>query len=610
MERTMTASEMAHNDSAKTRDSLRAAEHSVRVPPSLSAAFAGFVLVVCLIETVWLVHRYAVNALYSDQWSDVDVVNRLRSGTLTFGTLWAQHNENRIFFPRLVVLILAETTHLNVVSESIISAALWWLSGLLLVLAHHRRSPNLSWAWYSPIALAFASTVALGDTLFGFNLSWFMALAALAASLYLLDRTEAGGWVFAAAIVIAVVGSFSTLQGLIIWPAGLVLLLQNRRAGAILAGWTGAAIVTFVVFVVGYRLPASGSTGPNGFGAALRFFFSSLGNVVGSGSFGPQTSNDGLLVLGVVVFAVAIAALVFSVRHPSHGGALGSALITFGLIFTVASTFGRSSLGLQAATRYSVFTLTIWCGSYLAVLQPDVLARFRWSRTSRDQLIDQEVPGDEPSHVPSRFGAKPMSDWLAPFALSLALALLVYQFAAGWGSGIDGAAGWHTAQLQRVNVAVNAADASDGVLVSVLGPDGNPYEPASSLRMYVAEAKRQRLSLFATSSAAEQARRGLLPYLGTQVLQPLPGTRLSGTAILDAAIGDLHDLRQVQFLATGEPGRAITIGTARATGYGWIYRWDTATVINGHYQIVAVASYATGKRTITAPVAVLVDNKS
>ena len=31
-----------------------------------------------------------------------------------WGPMWAQHNENRIFFPNLIVVLLAHTAHFNV----------------------------------------------------------------------------------------------------------------------------------------------------------------------------------------------------------------------------------------------------------------------------------------------------------------------------------------------------------------------------------------------------------------------------------------------------------------------------------------------------------------
>jgi hypothetical protein len=553
-------------------------------------------VMVFLLETVWFVHRYATNALYADEFSDVDLITRFRTGIGSFGLLWAQHNENRVLFPRLVVLLLAQTTHLNVVVESMISAALWWITAVLLVVAHHRRSPGLSWLWYTPIGLAFASAIPLGDLLFGFNLSWFMAIASLAVALFLLDRSPLTWPTMWVAVVFAVIGSFSTLQGLLIWPAGLVLLLVQRQGTRWFTAWSGSAVVTVVVFFIDYQGSGSATTGLS---ESIRFFFSSLGNVVG-----PPAGNGGsnsLLVLGALVFAVAVSALLYSAIRPSEGSGLGSALITFGLLFAAVSSFGRAELGLDEANRYSVFILMVWCGSYLVFLQPGV--------SMFQQLYSEKTAS---------------AKMIAPLtAFFLASVLLVVQFSFGWRPGITGSAGWHAAQVERANVAVNADDAWDGLLVNSLGPV-NLFEPLSrsapayslqqlapaySLRQYLREARAQRVSLFATTAVSAEQRRGLDPHFGTAILHPSAGSTLTGTAvILDAGFGFIRGLKSVRFKMTDSDNRTVAVGSASLTGYGWIERWNTQTVSNGNYHISAMASYETGRSIMTTPVAVVVRN--
>ena len=63
------------------------------------------------------VQRYAVNVVVADQWSNVSLAGKAFSGHLNVADLWAQHNENRMFFPNLVALVLAYSTHMDVVSK-------------------------------------------------------------------------------------------------------------------------------------------------------------------------------------------------------------------------------------------------------------------------------------------------------------------------------------------------------------------------------------------------------------------------------------------------------------------------------------------------------------
>ena len=95
-----------------------AAPLSVRRMPPLGAML---IFVAMAVATAWFIHDFASNILVADQWDDVNILRSAHDGTLTLGTLWAQHTENRILFPNLVVLLLGYTTHLNVIVEDFLA---------------------------------------------------------------------------------------------------------------------------------------------------------------------------------------------------------------------------------------------------------------------------------------------------------------------------------------------------------------------------------------------------------------------------------------------------------------------------------------------------------
>ena len=95
-----------------------------------------------MVAFFWFIKRYGVNAMYADQWSNAALVHDSYSGTLSLSKLWAQHNENRILFPNLIVIGLARVTHYNILDQL-------YLSGVMLVAAvgaivwmHRLRSPE------------------------------------------------------------------------------------------------------------------------------------------------------------------------------------------------------------------------------------------------------------------------------------------------------------------------------------------------------------------------------------------------------------------------------------------------------------------------------------
>jgi hypothetical protein len=132
---------------------------------------------------LWMIHAYGVNVIQLDQWSDVALIDHAYSGTLQFSMLWAQHNENRIFFPNLIVLALAYTTHLNVLIEEYLSAFMLFGATALVICAHKRRSPERRWIWYCPVAFLMLSLAQAGNALWGFQMAWYLVLLTTALAL-------------------------------------------------------------------------------------------------------------------------------------------------------------------------------------------------------------------------------------------------------------------------------------------------------------------------------------------------------------------------------------------------------------------------------------------
>ena len=179
---------------------------------------------------LWMIHAYGVNVIFADQWDDVALIGHAFSGTLHFSTLWSQHYENRIFFPNLIVLALGYTTHLNVLTEEYLSALMLFGATALVICAHKRRSPERRWIWYCPVAFLLLSLAQAVNALWGFQMAWYLVLLMTHPALFLLDQEPQRWPVFGCAVAAAVIASFSSLQGLLVWPAGLLLIYLRRRA--------------------------------------------------------------------------------------------------------------------------------------------------------------------------------------------------------------------------------------------------------------------------------------------------------------------------------------------------------------------------------------------
>jgi hypothetical protein len=522
----------------------------------------------------WFIHRFAVNTIFFDQWADINVIMHAHDGTLSFATLWDQHNENRILFPNLIVLALADTTHFNIVVEDRLSGIFVVVTTALLIVAHKRRSPAVPWILYCPVVLVFLSFAPLTSSLFGFLVSWYLVMVALAVALFLLDRVTLTWMTMAGALAAAVVGSYSSLQGLFIWPAGLVLLYLRRRDLRTVTVWLVAAVVTTILYFVNFDWAATGGHASSALshpGPALRFFLESLGNVTGSPvSAVPGSVNTLALVLGIIVLAVAVVALVIGFRGGREGGgALGVALICYGLIFVAFTTLGRIQLGLYDESRFATFDLFLWVGAYLVLLGPvagavrELVAR--WRDTDR---------AGHPSVVTR-------STVVAALAMGILSGLFVLQVLLGFTNGLNEGRAWHQSQSDVADVTANI-DAAPDQAVRTFSPYAYSTE---EVRRLAAFASADRLSLFATSLASTDRRSGLIAEATTRVVRPSNGAVLSGKALLDATAASTTDIATVQFVVTGHGLHDAIVATGQPSPYGWLASWDTATVADGTYQL-------------------------
>ncbi len=452
---------------------------------------------------LWFIQHYGVNVIWRDQWADVNVIAHSYSGTLSLGTLWAPHNENRLLFPNLLVILLAHTTHLNLLVEMYFSALLLLASIALIIWTHKRRSPSTQWILYCPVAILMLSFVQFEDTLSGFQVCWYLVLVALALTLFLLDSPRFGWSVLTFAAVAAVVGSFSAFQGLFIWPVGLILLLLRRRSPRFLFAWIAAAGTTAAVFfyhlsVGAYGESSGGVTAWIGHPVlAVKFFFLAIGDVVGAwlpvplpwgGPYDSRAVSPAAIVLGVVIVGIA-AWMVISrgLRAGDEGPSpFGVALMGFGILFALSIAAGRSSLiGLWYAgtSRYTTFDLLVLVGCYLLLLD-------------RRPAASQAVGGDHLVRANTyRSRRTPGGRIGSGLVCGSLIAIICLQAVLGLFSGLAGGRSTHRDGLATEDIIVNIKQATFGMVERIYFGLNIPF-----VRQMASEAEKLRLSFLASDS--------------------------------------------------------------------------------------------------------------
>ena len=316
-----------------------------------------------------LVNRYGVDVLYRDQWEEVPFMAKAFRGGLTLADFFEPHNEHRIFFPRLLFVLLARLTHWNVRAEmGLIVAGACLIAWSLQILL--RRS----WPEQPVKALAFSLVVNLfvfspiqhQNWLWGFQLQFLAPILCFSALLALPERLSPRIWA-ALAAALCVVSTFSLGAGFLVWVAALpVLLARLPRPSWLRAAllWLLGLAACLTLYLYGYVPPRHTFSNPPFFeqpALFARLFVTMLGQPLAI-AFGKarETLAFSLGALLLLAYAALLAQLVRarSLRTPLATVAWASlglhALLLDGLI-----TFGRAGAGIGSAfaSRYTTPTL-------------------------------------------------------------------------------------------------------------------------------------------------------------------------------------------------------------------------------------------------------------
>jgi hypothetical protein len=320
----------------------------------------------------WFIWEYGVSVPYQDDWALVPLVRLLNQGHLSLAAVWAQHLQNRVLFPNLLMLAVLKLTHFNTKVEMFVGAGLLTL-GLLALLAAQGRVSGRPLALMVPVGFVGFSLIQYVTTLHGYAISLYLIVAAVMLALLCLLRSESSAsrsWL-TASVLLGLVASYSSLQGMAVWPAGLLLLVVRGRSPRTAVLWSAVGVGALAVYLSGLHLGGDG----HGAIAAITHPQTSLGYLLLlAGAVVPAVPRLGLdlpwlMALGGVIWLLAAGIVVVALRSRGRSQALAVPAFLIALVaaIDIAIVLGRSDLGLGFAldSRYTVFNVWLLAAVYL-----------------------------------------------------------------------------------------------------------------------------------------------------------------------------------------------------------------------------------------------------
>jgi len=170
------------------------------------------VILLPFLVLVGLVGHYGDNIPVNVQYEMFPLFQNVDSCTLGFSDLWKQQNEHRIFFPKTAQVGVGLATHWDIRAEVITSlmVAVAGFAALFLIIRRSQLSEVAKLVLLGAASLWFFSPVQWENWLWGWQLEWFMCMAAALWAFYLLSIIKSENRISKALVGAALAGIIAT----------------------------------------------------------------------------------------------------------------------------------------------------------------------------------------------------------------------------------------------------------------------------------------------------------------------------------------------------------------------------------------------------------------
>ncbi len=222
------------------------------------------ILFSCTIYITWV---YGFHFPFSDQWDFVNGLEIFHSNKLNLTYLFAQHNEHRIFFPRVIMFFMAYFTNWNIGYEIIIN----FLLGFSIFLVIYKVLDNVFDFKNKPIffgilsvanvSLLFLSMIHYENWTWGWQIQIFLNILMVILGIMWLNKSEYKIEYFIFAILAGIVATFSFANGMFFWVIGGLMILTFQKITfqqkiQYLSCWILVFVCVFSFYMWGYQSPA------------------------------------------------------------------------------------------------------------------------------------------------------------------------------------------------------------------------------------------------------------------------------------------------------------------------------------------------------------------
>ena len=210
---------------------------------------------------------YQINFPYSIDFSvGVNYVyTYVKTGVFPFDEFLGQFSDHLSIFPKLITFPSVFFNSFDVANLYYLHWGLESIALFLIFLLLKRTNPKLYWLLIPISAFIYSPLQDSGGHLFGM-IMWLLPPVSIIGIIYLLDKKPSLKLI-SSSICLAIVGTFSTIIGIIVWLPGIISLIKFNSANKKwiekkwLAIWITSTVIIGLIFYL--QFPKDAATQPN-----------------------------------------------------------------------------------------------------------------------------------------------------------------------------------------------------------------------------------------------------------------------------------------------------------------------------------------------------------
>ena len=193
------------------------------------------------------------------------VYTYVKTGVFPFDEFFGQFSAHHLIFPKLITFPSVFFNSFDVANLYYLHWGLESIALFLIFLLLKRTNPKLYWLLIPISAFIYSPLQDSGGHLFGL-IMWLLPPISIIGIIYLLDKKPSLKLI-SSSICLAIVATFSTIIGIIVWLPGIISLIKFNSANKKwiekkwLAIWITSAIIIGLIFYS--QFPKDAATQPN-----------------------------------------------------------------------------------------------------------------------------------------------------------------------------------------------------------------------------------------------------------------------------------------------------------------------------------------------------------